>query len=169
MAHALNQKGNGIFGGGVKVFEIILLLVKVLFALVIYLFIFGIVRLIYLDIKSMNISKVNINKGFPYLKLVNKREYLHFKVEETYILSKNITIGRYDKNDIVIKDSFISGIHAQITKGDSKIYLKDLGSKNGTFINGKKLEEGEQKLLKDGDKMKIGQLEFLFVEGSELV
>jgi len=42
---------------GMYMFEIILLLVKVVFTLVIYLFILGVIRLIYLDIKSMSVSK----------------------------------------------------------------------------------------------------------------
>jgi len=58
---------------GMYMFEIILLLVKVVFTLVIYLFILGVIRLIYLDIKSMSVSKVH-NAGFyPYLKLINRR------------------------------------------------------------------------------------------------
>jgi len=48
---------------GMYMFEIILLLVKVVFTLVIYLFILGVIRLIYLDIKSMSVSKVH-NAGF---------------------------------------------------------------------------------------------------------
>lgn len=145
--------------------EVILLIAKVFFTLIIYLFIFSIIRLIYLDIKSMNVSKVNLDKGFSTLRLRSKKEYLHFKVEDIYVLSKSMTIGRQDKNDIVIKDSFISGIHAQFTIENGEIYLKDLGSKNGTFINEEKLEDNSKKLLKDRDILKIGQVEFVFTKG----
>lgn len=148
-------------------FEIMLLLVKVIFILVIYLFIFGVIRLIYLDIKSMNISKTNTKGFYPYLKLINQREMLDFKVEETYTLSKSVVVGRQDKNDIVIKDLCISGIHAHIIVKDDEVYLKDMGSKNGTFVNGVSLTEGERLLLKDGDNIRIGQVKFLFVAGSK--
>ncbi|HHV30105.1 FHA domain-containing protein [Acetivibrio mesophilus] len=144
-------------------FEIILLLVKVVFTLVIYLFIFGVIRLIYLDIKSMSISKTD-NVGFyPYLKLINQREMLDFKVEENYTLRKSVIIGRNDKNDIVIKDPFISGIHAYIMAEGESVRIKDMGSKNGTFVNGVRLNEGEIIPLKDGDNIKIGHVKFLFV------
>ncbi|GAE88445.1 FHA domain-containing protein [Acetivibrio straminisolvens] len=144
-------------------FEIILLLVKVVFTLVIYLFIFGVIRLIYLDIKSMSVSKTDNTGFYPYLKLINQREMLSFKVEENYTLKKSVTIGRNDKNDIVIKDPFISGIHAYIMVEDQSIRIKDMGSKNGTFVNGTRLNEGEIVSLKDGDNIKIGHVKFLFV------
>ena len=145
--------------------EEILLIAKVFFAPVIYLFIFSIIRLIYLDIKSMNVSKVNLDKGFPTLRLKTKRGLLPFKVEDIYVLSKSMTIGRQDKNDIVIKDSFISGIHAQFILENGEVYLRDLGSKNGVFVNEKKLESNNKSLLKDSDIIKIGQVEFIFTKG----
>lgn len=145
--------------------EVILLIAKVFFTLIIYIFIFSIIRLIYLDIKSMNVSKVNLNKGFSTLRLKSERENLHFKVEDIYVLSKSMTIGRQDKNDIIIKDSFISGIHAQFILEDGEVYLKDLDSKNGVFINEEKLENNNRNLLRDRDVVKIGQVEFVFVKG----
>jgi pSer/pThr/pTyr-binding forkhead associated (FHA) protein len=119
-------------------------------------------RLIYLDIKSMNVSKASMGGDFPYIKLINKRELLDFRVEENYTISKTLSIGRQDKNGIVIKDPFISSIHAQIELRDKKSFLRDLGSKNGTFLNGNRIDNGEV-LLNDGDKILIGQVEFLFV------
>ncbi|MDQ2084826.1 FHA domain-containing protein [Herbivorax sp. ANBcel31] len=145
-------------------FEVVLLIVKVFFALIIYLFIFSIIRLIYLDIKSMNVSKVDLDKGFSCLRLKSKREKFDFKLEDTYVLSKSMTIGRQDKNDIVIKDSFISGIHAQFILEDGEVYLKDLDSKNGVFVNQKRLENNRN-LLRDKDIIKIGQVEFIFAKG----
>ena len=61
--------------------EVVLLIAKVVFASVIYLFIFSIIRLIYLDIKSMNVSKVNLDKGFPTLRLKTRRELLPLKLK----------------------------------------------------------------------------------------
>ncbi len=143
--------------------EIVLLLIKVVFIIVIYLFIFGVIRLIYLDIKSVNISKTNAMGSHPYLKLINQRDMLGFKVEENYTLVRSVTIGRQDKNDIVIKDPFISEIHAHIAVEGDAVYLKDLRSKNGVFVNGSRLDGDQKVLLQDGDSIKIGQVEFLFV------
>lgn len=111
----------------------------------------------------MNYYKANGNGKLPYLKLINQREMLDFKVEETYMLAKDSTIGREDKYDIVIKDPFISGKHAQIVLRDGIYYIKDLGSKNGTFANENTLKIGNELRLNNGDKIRIGQVEFLFV------
>lgn len=143
---------------------------KYLFTLIIYLFIFGIMRLIYLDISSINAQKIRSKTDAPYLKLINQREKLDFKVHETYSLyaetdEKNkevITIGRENKNEIVIKDAFISGRHAQFVLHDNKVFLKDLGSTNGTLVNGESINDNEV-CLENWDKILIGRVEFIFV------
>ncbi len=141
---------------------IITLLMNFVFVFIIYCFIYGIIRLIYMDIKTMNFFRTNAN--CPYLKLINQREMLNFKVEETYTITKNMIIGRNDKNDITIKDPFISGLHAKIVIRDGGYYIKDLGSKNGTAANENTLKEGYEQRLNNGDKISLGQLEFLFVD-----
>ncbi|MDP4091994.1 MAG: FHA domain-containing protein [Bacillota bacterium] len=143
-------------------FDLISSILKYIFTLIIYLFIFGVIRLIYLDIKSMNFKKSE-NEGYPYLKLINQRENLDFKIEETYMLKNHISVGRGNNNDIVIKDPFVSGKHAEINVVDNNFVLRDLNSKNGTFLNGEILQEGFA-YLKDGDKIKFGLIDFLFVD-----
>lgn len=143
-------------------FELISSILKYIFTVIIYLFIFGVIRLIYLDIKSMNARKATVDEGYPYLKLINQRESLDFKVEETYILKNRVTLGRSNDNDVVIKDPFISGRHAVFDIINGRYTIKDLGSTNGTFLNGKRLGD-EETYLKDGDKIMLGQLYFLFV------
>ena len=151
------------------VFELISFVAKFIFTLTIYLFIFAIIRMIYLDIRSMNAIKPNKNNRLPYLKLINQREILDFKVDETYTLDGDRSVGRLDSNGIIIKDQFISGKHAQFLFKQDNYYLMDLGSSNGTFINGQPVEGSEEKILTNGDKIKIGQLEFLFVKSDILI
>jgi pSer/pThr/pTyr-binding forkhead associated (FHA) protein len=100
------------------------------------------------------------------LKLINQRETLDFKVEETYILDKDMSLGRADSNQIVIKDPFISARHARFLLKSGNYCLSDLGSSNGTFVNGQLIERAEEKCLTNGDKIKMGNIEFLFVKGS---
>lgn len=143
---------------------IVTLLMNFIFVLIIYCFIFSVIRLIYMDIKSMNYYRTIANGNFPYLKLINQRELLNYKVEETYFLSKESTIGRQDKNNIVLKDPYISGAHAQISIKEGNYIIKDLGSKNGTYVNDKPLKSGYEIKLSNGDKIRMGQVEFLFVD-----
>lgn len=67
---------------------------------------------------------------------------------------KTVSIGRDTKNNIVLKDKTVSRMHAQlIISGDNKVLIKDIGSSNGTFINGHKISE---QYLHDGDIVKCG-------------
>ncbi|HEY9062740.1 MAG TPA: FHA domain-containing protein [Pseudobacteroides sp.] len=145
-------------------FEILSSLLKYIFVTVIYLFIYGVIRLIYLDIKSASSQNFQIKKNTPYLKLINIREHFDFKVEEIYMLGKDVDIGRSSKNKIAVKDPYMSTRHARFSIKDGKYFIEDLGSTNGTFVNGKDLKNIRQP-LKDGDKIRIGQVDFLFVSG----
>ena len=127
-------------------------------------------RLIYLDISTINIQRTGAKKGSPYIKLINQREKLNFKVHETYSLyvkhhnenENSISIGRENKNEIVIKDPYISGRHAQFILMGENVFLKDTGSTNGTFVNGEQIQNNEV-CLKNWDKISLGQIEFIFI------
>ncbi len=145
-------------------FETISYIIKYIFVLIIYLFIFGIMRLIYLDIKSMRFRNNKVEENRPYLKLLNQRELLNFKIEEAYTLDKNLSIGRTPDNDIALDDPFLSKRHAMFTVREDKVFLEDLNSRNGTFLNGSRLDKGVDALLADGDKIRTGNVEFLFIK-----
>jgi pSer/pThr/pTyr-binding forkhead associated (FHA) protein len=145
-------------------FETISYVIKYIFVLIIYLFIFGIMRLIYLDIKSMRSRNSSVKENKPYLKLLNQRERLNFRIEEVYTLDRNLSLGRTSDNDIALDDPFLSKKHAMFTVRESKVYLEDLNSRNGTFLNGSRLNKGADALLADGDKISMGNVEFLFIK-----
>jgi hypothetical protein len=64
-----------------------------------------------------------------------------------------IMIGRAPSNDVVIDDPTVSTHHASLTKSASGYRLKDLGSTNGTQINGVSITDAE---LKDGAEIRFG-------------
>ncbi|MFT9495234.1 FHA domain-containing protein [Anaerosolibacter sp.] len=139
-------------------FNILSLVFRYLFILLIYLFMFGIIRLIYMDIKNIHgVDKENST----YLKLINRKDTLPFKVKEVYSLEDSVTVGRGNNNDIVIKDPYISNIHIKIALDENEFFLEDLDSANGTYLNGDRVLDVVK--LKNGDRIKFGQLEFLFV------
>lgn len=143
-------------------FGVLSTLLKYIFITIIYLFIYSIIRLIYLDIRSVNAQSRETGRNIPYLKLVNMRESLEFKVLETYPLDEDESLGRNRNNSICIKDPYLSGKHAVIKEKNGVHYLTDLGSTNGTLVNGQKLERAEA-ILKDGDRIHAGSLDFLYV------
>jgi len=70
-----------------------------------------------------------------------------------------ISIGRAPSNDVVIDDSTVSAQHASLTKSASGYRLKDLGSTNGTQINGVSISDAE---LKDGAEIRFGYVTGVF-------
>lgn len=64
-----------------------------------------------------------------------------------------VSIGREDENDIVIHDRRISRQHAVIERANDRYFVRDCGSKNGTFVNGEPLQGSAA--LKDGDEIQV--------------
>ncbi|RBP65271.1 FHA domain protein [Alkalibaculum bacchi] len=147
-------------------YQIIATVFKYLFVIIIYLFIFSIIRMIYLDISYMKGYRRNEDEKVPYLKLMNRREKLNFKTFDTYDLDRNKTIGRSNKNEITIQDPFLSKKHVSFTFEGDQCFVQDLDSTNGTLVNDEKLGD-EPVLLQDGDKIHLGQLDFIFVDETE--
>ena len=80
---------------------------------------------------------------------------LNTKELERKILDQElIAIGRDMDNDIVINNLAVSRFHAIVQVKDSKVFVKDMASANGTFVNGQRVEEYE---LKNGDLILIGK------------
>jgi sigma-B regulation protein RsbU (phosphoserine phosphatase) len=83
--------------------------------------------------------------------------------EAASVVLKNapMTLGRLAENDIPLPDPFCSSRHAVIFPSDAGGFsIRDNGSKNGTFVNGKKLAEPAD--LKEGDEILIGSVRILF-------
>lgn len=141
--------------------EILSKLLTAIFVIVIYLFIYSIIRMIFFDIRTMYRKKTG-GLADAYLKLINLRQELDFPVDESYEISENEVIGRGKKCSICIPDKYLSAKNSRIFKSSGKFYLEDLDSTNGTFLNGESLKETAVELL-DGDKITVGRIHFLFV------
>jgi pSer/pThr/pTyr-binding forkhead associated (FHA) protein len=77
-----------------------------------------------------------------------------------YDLSDGALLGRGDSADIRLEDTFASSAHARLVAEGDVIVLEDLGSTNGTYLNGEPLR-GPQP-LHIGDSIRIGDSEFTF-------
>jgi phosphoserine phosphatase RsbU/P len=71
-----------------------------------------------------------------------------------------VSIGRASDCSIPIKDRYLSRKHAEIIANGNSWILKDLGSANGTYLNGSRVERDEQ--LKTGDRIRLGDTEIVF-------
>ena len=77
------------------------------------------------------------------------------------ILTAKIIIGREPGCDIVIDDMLISRKHAEIQQIKTAFYIKDLNSRNGTFVNNQTVPSGKYLKLSPKDKIRLGsKIEF---------
>lgn len=77
------------------------------------------------------------------------------------ISTDSFSIGKSNVNDYCMKDnSAVSRKHATIVHRDDAFYLLDCESTNGTFLNDKRIQSGEEMLLEDGDKIVLADEEF---------
>jgi len=92
------------------------------------------------------------NPSIPYLCDPSKQEHL---------LEQAMTrLGRGLENGIVIVSKRASREHAHIRRDGRRTFLDDMGSTNGTFLNGERVLGSAQ--LRDGDQISIGEIMFIF-------
>jgi pSer/pThr/pTyr-binding forkhead associated (FHA) protein len=74
-----------------------------------------------------------------------------------------LRVGRSPDNDMVLRDPATSGHHARIERRGQQFWIVDLGSTNGTLVNGEPVQEKE---LNHGDRITVGQnaVSFVIVE-----
>ena len=77
---------------------------------------------------------------------------------------QRLTIGRHSSNDVTLADRMVSKRHAAVGRVKGRIVVKDLGSRNGTFVNGDKVEKA---ILVSGDRLKVGNAVLRFFREEE--
>ena len=105
----------------------------------------------------------NTNPGAsPASEALKHAIYPLIKGEYSTTSSKAFIIGRVDGNDMIMPDFAISKKHATINMDSNSFYLKDLGSTNGTFVNGTRLDQKPLK-IHDQDVLSFARYEFTFL------
>ncbi len=87
-------------------------------------------------------------------------------IKEVQITKDKTTLGRRPYNDIVIDNLAVSGEHAVLQMVGNDVFIEDLNSTNGTYINGKAIKK---QLLADNDTVEIGKykIKFLLNDGGD--
>jgi len=81
-------------------------------------------------------------------------------IKEVQLTKDRTTLGRRPYNDIVIDNLAVSGEHAVLAMSGNEVYLEDLNSTNGTYINGKAVKK---QLLANNDAVEIGKYKIKFI------
>jgi pSer/pThr/pTyr-binding forkhead associated (FHA) protein len=155
-----------VLGASVAVEEALLVL-KVLFVLVLYLFIWRIVRSATRDVRlpqeSFILRPSDLGAAAPIqtgrLVVVKSPALDEGRVYE--LNSAALSIGRGGQNDVRLEnDEFASATHARVEPRRDGVWVQDRGSTNGTYLNGSKLNRPRQ--LKPGDVVRVGESDFRY-------
>ena len=80
-----------------------------------------------------------------------------------FLIDKDVTTaGRHPQSDIFLDDVTVSRKHVEFRRADSKFFVHDVGSLNGTYVNQQRVEDTE---LAHGDELQIGKFKLTFYLG----
>ena len=155
--------------------EGLLTVLKFCFLALLYLFLFRVVRIVRLELKpvkaAMPMEAVATAPPAPASKKAAKQErkeqrkagsgpalYLlepESRNGESYPLTDEVSVGRALGCGVVLDDdTFVSQVHARLFRRGRETYVVDLGSTNGTFVNGERIHEVTR--LRRGDRVQFG-------------
>jgi hypothetical protein len=159
-----------VLPGSIAVEEALLLL-KIAFLVLLYLFIWRIVRTSARDLRLPQESFVLAPGSVPGLgdaaprieagKLVVVKSPAFSEGDEWELDSSSLSFGRSSQNDIQLqRDEYASSSHARIEPRRDGVWLEDIGSTNGTYLNGIRLTRAKR--LNPGDIVRIGETELRY-------
>ncbi len=147
--------------------EGLLTILKLFFLALLYLFFFRVLRAVWAELTApaaaAPVAPGGGGRRAPAPPAAGPRGVLRLKVVEppsdrgrTYDLGDELTVGRASGCQISLPDdTFVSQLHARIFRRDGQVYVEDLGSTNGTFLNRKKVSAPQP--LRRGDRLQIGK------------
>jgi pSer/pThr/pTyr-binding forkhead associated (FHA) protein len=152
--------------------EGLLTVLKFCFLALLYLFLFRVVRIVRLELKPEK-AKVPVETfaagappaaapaGKPKKERKEKSGPALYLLEpvgrqgESYPLTEEVSVGRAGGCGVVLDDdTFVSQVHARLYRRGRETYVEDLGSTNGTFVNGERITEVTR--LRRGDRVQFG-------------
>ena len=146
-----------------------LLLLKIGFLVLLYLFLWRIVRTASRDLRTPQESFVlapqQVRQSAPKKRKVTGRLVVVSNGAESdaavyEIDTMAVTVGRGAGNDIPLNDDFASTVHARVESRPDGVWLEDVGSTNGTAVNGVLIEQARK--LAPGDVIRIGETDLRF-------
>ncbi|MGA7731554.1 MAG: FHA domain-containing protein [Chloroflexia bacterium] len=144
-------------------FDIFILGLRIAFIVLIYLFLFQIMRVVVRDLRHGTVAETPQTKA-KYGKLVIVEPgKSRLASGTTFTLQPVTSLGRKAHNSIVLDDDFVSSDHSLISWRDGRAWLEDVASTNGTFLNN--AEVTRPVAVSEGDIVGIGGVRLKWTEG----
>ena len=146
--------------------DLVIIALRYILLLVLYLFLFRVILLIIRDIRSNKTDPIvsvpnKTNDGIMTAGLIVETSDVPELVEGDKIkLTTENYLGRGSENRIQVADDFTSHRHARLAIINGEYWLEDLNSKNGTVVNGARIDKPVN--LVNGDLFQIGGVTFRF-------
>jgi hypothetical protein len=142
-------------------------LLKFAFIAVLYLFLLWVARSALKDLARPGIGGTRSNARFePAAPDLRGRVVVEqgggLAPGQSFEIGPGLTIGRSPESEIQIEDGFASGRHARIYPRDGQVFLEDMRSTNGTYLNGRRV--GSLERLTASDQIRIGDTRLRFEE-----
>jgi len=148
---------------------IFLLAVKIAFLLVLYLFVARAVRAVVLDVFGPRAERrrprnrpsppprpvPRAGPGRPARRLPRELVVTDEGGRRTAPLKDTMTVGRAATCDVILRDTYVSNVHARIFERDGAWWLEDLGSTNGTYVN--RTRVSTPTAVGPGDEVRMGK------------
>ena len=129
--------------------DTVLFVLRILFVVVLYLFLFAIMKtgigLVRGQRKKEKTWKVSVERGPKELRGVS------------IVVRGPVIVGRSPGADIVVAAGYVSSRHARFSLMGQNLFVEDLGSTNGTVVNGRTISDPVA--LKDNDVVTVGDVE----------
>jgi hypothetical protein len=140
-------------------FAITLWLLRILFLALLYLFLFAVVRVLLRDLRAASRGRAELGRLFVLASPGGEPP-----AGTSFPLDAIATLGRDVNNSLVVDDRFVSAEHAVLTFRGRSWYVEDLGSTNGTFVNG--LQVDGVAPLGFGDELQLGEVRLRLDRGT---
>jgi hypothetical protein len=147
--------------------EAVLDILKYFFLFLIFLFLARAVKAMFLEISGPRASKASPlvpSAPVPARPAGRAPEKMAVTAPDakprSFDIGDELIIGRADKCHVVIGDSYASQIHARVFRRQDAVYIEDMGSTNGTYLNRRKVTAPIQ--VNRGDTARIGKTEMEF-------
>ncbi|WP_294349168.1 FHA domain-containing protein [uncultured Clostridium sp.] len=129
------------------------------FIIILYVIIYYALKIMYKDVKGGGRRRTSQGKKSYGIEVMEVVGNSNLKKGAVVPIRGIVTIGRKNDNSIVLSDQHVSSNHARFVIKNNILFIEDLNSTNGTYVNGKKVE-GKVKLF-GKDEIKIGSTSFM--------